>query len=274
MISIYYFCLLIIFYINLIWTYQCLKCATEVFNHLVTPANLSFPTEDDCNIVHAVHGCYVHIDWQADGTTEVLYKTDPALPFDSILMIMERQVNVDTGVYSTRKSVSYTCRSTVSPCNTIDNIKRVANAITFPSSEQRAQLDSIISPTKRCNVSSCSNLSNMKNCPKTDLNNCQQCMSVVQYTQHRNICSTCSTGNVTKNYFAFQALISLNAGPQWERVILGCQRNDACNSMKNIEEIKQKLAITIDLKQFHRSTASTINVKIIFLLMTIFRLIE
>jgi hypothetical protein len=268
--GIYYFCLLLIFSTKNIWTYECLKCATEIFNHVITPDNISFPTEDDCNIVTAVHGCYVHIDWLADGTTQVYYEINPTLPYDSILIMVERQVILDTGVYSTRKSIGYSCRSNRTACNTIDNIKRIVNSLTFPTDEQKAQLDRLIAPTKNFNTTSCIQRSNMKNCPKMNLINCQQCMSIVQYTQPRNICSTCSTGKITRNFFIYHSIIFLNMISRSERVVIGCQKGNACNSMKNIEKIKQILTIELDLKKFYRSTTSTTKTTAILLFMVVF----
>ncbi len=276
---IYTFYLLLIFYTKHISAYRCLKCATEVFNHLVSSDNITFPTEDDCNVVTAVHGCYVHINWLPDGTSEVSYKTNPPLPCDSILTKIERQVNLDTGEYSTGRSISYSCRSNGTACNTIANIKRAINSITFPTDEQQAQFDTIIAPTKNFNRRSCSQGSNMTICPNISLNNCQQCMSVAQFSQSMKICSTCSTGRITKNFFTYHTTILLSTKSRWEQVTIGCQKRNACNSMKNIEKIKHTLAIQLDFMKFHRSTASTTKATAIVLLFIIiftklFQLIE
>jgi len=266
----YYFYLLLIFYTKHIWTYVCLKCATDVFNHLVSSDNITFPTEDDCNVVTAAHGCYVQIDWLPDGTSTVSYTTNPTVPYDSILTMIERQVNLDTGEYSTGRSIGYSCRSTRTACNTIANIKRAINSITLPTDEQQEQLDTIIVPMNNFNGSSCSQGSNMTICPKISLETCQQCMSVAQFSQNMKICSTCSTGRITKNFYTYQSTILLNTKSRWEQVTIGCQKRNACNSMKNIEKIKQTLAIQLDFEKFHRSTASTTKATAIRLFIIIF----
>jgi len=265
---IYYFCLLLIFYTKYIWTYQCLKCATEVFNHSLTVDTLPSPTEDDCNVVTAVHGCYVHIEWLADGTTEVYYKINPALPYNSILTMVEHQVTLDTDEYSSRKSIGYSCRSNRTACNTIDNIKRIINSTIFPTGKQKEELDSIIAPAKNFNITSCFQKSDRIHCPKTNLTNCQQCMSVVQYSKYIDICSTCSTGKITRNFFTYHSLILLNMASRWEKITVGCQNRNACNSMKTIEQIRQILTATLNLEKFYRSTASTTKVTAILLIFT------
>jgi hypothetical protein len=267
---IYSFYLLLIFYTTHICTYRCLKCATEVFNHLVTSDNITFPTDDDCNVVRAAHGCYIHIDWLPDGTSEVSYTTNPPLPYDSILTKIERQVTLDTGEYSTGRSISYSCRSNGTACNTIANIKRAINSITFPTDEQQAQFDKIITPTKKFKSRSCSRGSNMTICPKINLKNCQQCMSVAQYSQSINTCSTCLSGKITKNFITYHSIILLDTTSRWEKVTIGCQKRNACNSMKNIQKIKRTLAIQLDFETFHRSTASTTKATAILLFIIIF----
>ena len=105
---IYYFSFLLIFHSQSIYSYQCLKCVTQVYDHLVTSDTLLSPTDDDCNIVTAIHSCYIHIDWLADGTSEVFYDIDPDLSDESILAVIERQVTLATNKYSTRRSIGYT----------------------------------------------------------------------------------------------------------------------------------------------------------------------
>jgi hypothetical protein len=266
---IYYFCLLLIFHPEHIWTYQCLQCVTKVFNHLGTITNLPSPTEDDCNIVTTVHGCYIHINWLADGTSEVYYKTDLDLPYDSILTIIERQVTLDTGKYLTRRSVGYSCRSNRTACNTIDNLKRAIISITFPTNEQIEQFDPLIAPRKNFNGTFCSRISNMPNCLKSNLINCQQCISTVQFSKPLKIRSACRTKQVTRNSFIYRTIISLNMESQLERIIIGCQNRNVCNSMKNIKQMKRILTIKFDSKKFYRSTASTMESTILLLLMIV-----
>ncbi len=66
-----------------------------LYKSFVAIDNLSSPTDDDCHVVKANHGCYIQLDWLVDGTSEVYYMTDPNLPYDSILAIIERQFIVD-----------------------------------------------------------------------------------------------------------------------------------------------------------------------------------
>ncbi len=262
-----YFYFLLIFHVQYIWTYQCLQCATKVYNHLVTINNLSSPTEDDCNIVEAIHGCYINIDWLADGMSKVYYKTDPDLPYDSISAIIERQVILDKNEYSTRRSIGYSCRSNRTACNTIDDLKRAGISIEFPTDKQIRKFDSLIVPIKTFNGSLCSQFSNTINCPKPDLVHCRQCMSVLQ---HLDICSTCSREKVTRNYFVYRTTVFLNTASRLERITIGCQKGNNCNSMKNMKRIQRMLTIELDSAKFYRSIASITKSTVILLLTVIF----
>jgi hypothetical protein len=262
---IYYFYVLIIFHTRCIWTYQCHQCNTKHYNYRVTINSLPSPTEDDCNVVLTNYSCYVHVDWMADGTSEVYYRIDPTLPYDSIVAITERQVNLNTGKYSTRRSVGYSCRPNKTACNTIDDLKRVINSVTFPTDEQIRQLDTLIAPTKNFNSSSCLLVSSMGNCPEFNLTNCQRCLSAVLYYKHVDMCATCPAQKPIRNYFSYDTAFLLNTRSQIEIIKIGCQTPNACNSLKNMELIKRMLPPKLDLKKLRRSTASSTKSTVIFL---------
>jgi hypothetical protein len=272
---VYYFYFVFILHGQDVWTYQCLKCATKFYDHLVTIDDLSSPTYDDCNIVNAFHGCYIQLDWFTDGTSELHYTTNPELPYDSILTIIERRVILDTNEYSTQRSIGYSCRSNRTACNTIDNLKRVMIAIKFPTDERIQRFDNLILPKESFNGSSCSQFSNMINCPQPDLIHCRQCMSVVQYSRYLDICSTCSMEKFQRNFFVYRTIISVNTPSRSERITMTCQRGNNCNSVKNIRRIKRILTIDFHSEKFSRSiapstTKSTVTLLFIVIVLNYF----
>ena len=260
-----YSCVIILFHTAYIWTYQCHQCNAKHYNYQVTVNNIPSPTEDDCNVILTNHSCYVHVDWFGDGTSEVYYRIDPTLPYDTIIAVTERQVILNTGTYSTRRSIGYSCRSTKRACNTIDDLKRAIVSVTFPTDEQMQQLDTLITPTDDFNSSSCLQISSLGNCPKSNLTNCRRCMSTVLYSKFTDICASCPARRVFRNYFQYDTAFLINTGSQVEKIRIGCQTPNGCNSLENTEKIKRMLSAKLNLKKFYHSTASTTKSTILFL---------
>ncbi|CAF1524403.1 unnamed protein product [Adineta steineri] len=254
---IYYSCILLLFHINYIWAYECLLCATKLFNYSITTDDLPTPTEDDCNIIRGNHGCHIHIDWLHDGTSEVHYQIGPALPDNKILSGIERQVIINTGKYSTRKLVSYSCTSTKTACNTIDRLKHAINSIAFPTNEQIEQFDTLIRPTKNFNASLCAQVSNTTHCPKLNLTDCQQCISIVQYSESTNTCRTCTNEEIQRNYFLYSTTFDIDSKNQSEEIRIGCRNGYMCSLLVDTERIKQILVTKFNFTTFNTSIATT-----------------
>ncbi|UJR15502.1 hypothetical protein I4U23_002445 [Adineta vaga] len=256
---ILYLSILFISYPKYIYAIQCHVCITKVFDHHIDSNNLPFPTEEDCHIVQAHFGCYIHIDWFDDGTSAINYNIDPPVPFNSITTVIERRMTINTGEYATRKSIRYGCKSNRTACNSIDHIKRAMNSVTFPSLEKIKQFDSLLISTKHFTASSCLQTSNMKNCSQTNLTNCQQCVSMIRYSDRMNVCSSCTSNIVKRNYFIYRTIFHINMVTRVEEITIGCQNGEPCNKRKNIDQIKQDLKITLNLLKFYRSIASAMK---------------
>ncbi|CAF3676310.1 unnamed protein product [Rotaria socialis] len=266
--------LLLTYQIPCVWTSQCHHCNAKTFNHLITIDDLPVATEDDCNVIRTTYGCSIHIDWLADGTTEVYYDIKPSLPYGSILTITEHQVDFDTGNYSTRRSIYYSCKSKTTACNTIADLQRAINAIEFPTDEQIEQFNALIAPTQDFDGSSCFQLSNATSCSTTNWTNCRQCMITGHYSEQLDVCSTCRPKRHTRNFFSFETTFLLKEKSQSERIKIVCQGRNNCNSLENIERIRRKLPTQLDFMKFYRSTASTMKLTFAFLFTTLFTLLS
>lgn len=269
----YYFGLFLIIHVNYLSALQCHECNGMSFNYVLTPDNLPPPTGDGCEIVTAENSCFVRIAWFNDGTTEVYYSADPNLPTDSIVVTTERKVTTWSGEYITHRFIGYICKaSNTTPCNTVDNLKRAIISVTFPTSEQIQKFDSLIVPTTDFDSSSCFEYSNATDCATTNLASCQQCMAIVQYSQQIDACAMCPAGKALTNFFDYYSTFLLNNQTRLDMVRLGCRKHGHCNSLENVDLLKNALITKCDFNKFDGSTASITKFsKFILFIMIIIR---
>ena len=246
--------LLLIFYPRCVEAYQCHQCNAMTYNYPVTIDTLPSPTEDHCDVVGAMHGCYIHVAWRADGTSEVYYRVDPALTFDSLFTSVQRQLEFSTGKHKTERSIGYSCRLNGTPCNTIEQLKRAIVSTQFPTNKQIEQFDSAIALNTAFDPQQCLQVFNRKLCPKSNLQNCEQCIGIVEYRDKVETCAMCSEKNATANFFEYLTTFSLRERSRWDRITVACQ---GCDSLNTSYEIQRTLTIKVDFDTFLRSVASS-----------------
>jgi len=264
----YYFGLVLIIHTKYLLAYKCHECNGISLNYSITFANIPSPTRDDCQIKTAKDSCSVRVTWFNDGTSEVYYSTDQGLPLDSVFALTERRVTAWSGQYGTRKSLVYTCKAlNTTPCNTVENLQSAIIFTTFPTDEQIQKFDTLIVPTTNFDGRSCLQISNKTDCPQTNLANCQQCMSMIQYSEQINTCAMCPPGKAIANFFDYSTTFFLNNQTRSDVIRLGCRKYGACNSIENLEQIKNTLITDFDFNPFNYSTASISKLSIIVLFM-------
>ena len=133
------------------------------------------------------------------------------------------------------------------------------------------QFDALIVPTEDFNSSSCFIYSNQTDyCPETDLDNCHQCIIVMDYIQNIDICAVCPSGPHIQNFLGYQTIHYLDNRTESSYVRIICQTTDRCNSIENIERVKQNLAHSFDYDKFFSSTASSLKLTLSILLAVCF----
>lgn len=239
-------------------TYHCHVCSIHVIGYSASSHDLQSPMYDDCDIRSGTRSCYIRIDWLSDGTTEISYEINPLIPIGSIVISTRRHVDFRTGEYSTIQSIGYSCGSNRTSCNTVKNLKRILSAITLPTDQQLRRLDKFIYPMKTFNGSSCSMTSNRNHhCSIKNAIDCKQCVGgLVQHSAHSDWCSTCLTNKTNGNFIDYEVVISLGTNSQLEKINVLCQTHARCNSLENMNRIKEILAINFNSTKFFHSKAS------------------
>jgi hypothetical protein len=270
----YYFGLCLIIHARYLSAYKCHECDGMIFNSTLTIDNLPRPDRDDCIEVTAESSCFVRIGWFGNGITEVYYSADSSLPIDSVVVITERKVTTWSGEYVTHRFIGYSCKaSNTTPCNTVENLKRAILSTTFSTNEEIQKFDALIVPTTDFDGSLCSEYTNATDCPTTNLASCQQCMAIVQYSDQINTCTMCPAGKAITNFIDYYSTFLLNNRTRLDMIRLGCRKHGACNSIENIEQVKNTLITKFDFKNFDNSTASISKLsKLILFIMIIIRL--
>lgn len=257
--SLYYTCLLLFSYAANVLPLPCHICTTKTYDYVVTNETLPSPTEEECHIIQATHGCYIHIEWLDNGGTYLYYDVDPALPYNSITTVLERTMLMSTGKYSTRQSLGYACRSNRTACNSVRHLRRAMTALTLPSAGDISQFDPLLVAASNFNVSSCAEMGRERNCPKVNVSQCEQCLSTARFKDRTEVCHTCLTERAKKNSFVYSTVFHINKVTRAEEIKLVCQNGEMCNGMDNIEEIKHNLTTTLNLLKFYHSAASTVD---------------
>ncbi|CAF1114020.1 unnamed protein product [Adineta ricciae] len=236
---------------------QCYECNGMNFNMSLTSDNIPSPTAPDCEIVSAQSTCSVRIGWYKGNKTEVYYGADTPLPIDSVMIKTERKVTAWSGEYETRRFIIYNCKASNStPCNTVENAKRAIKSTTFPTDEQIDKLDSLIVPTTDFDGRMCLNFTNASDCRETNIVACQQCIGIVQYFETPDVCATCPAGKAIMNFFDYESTFFLTNRTYFDVIRLGCRKYGVCNSIENMDRIKNTLSTNFDFKKFYYSTAS------------------
>ena len=233
-------------------TYLCHQCNVVTYNYPVTIDTLPSPTEDACAVVSTIHGCSIHVTWNADGSSDVYYRLDPPSSVDNLFVVAEYQLDFSSGEHRTQRSIGYSCRSTTTPCNTIERLKRAMLSTKFPSDEQIRQFDSFIARQDTFDPKRCLQASNRTLCPRWNLGKCEQCIGIVDYREKIETCAMCSEGNATANFFDYSSTFLLHERKRLDRISVGCQ---GCHSLEMIDQLRQNLTIQVDFDRFLRSAA-------------------
>jgi hypothetical protein len=254
--------------------YDCHQCNAFVLNTPVTIDTIPKPDGPTCRIVPGKSGCYVRIGWLDDGTSEVYYSADPALLFDSVIIEIDRTIDLQSKLQIKHRSLGYACQSTAMPCNTPENFKRVLRSTTFPTEQKIQPFDQLIQPLSPFDGNQCSQESNIPVCLTTNITACEQCIGLAEYTNELNICGACPADRAVVNFLRVIAVFMLNNRTRKSFTQIACQQNGACNSRTNLEHIRQSLSFDFDFNTFNRATSSiytwtSVIMPTIFILMRI-----
>ena len=248
--------------------FPCHQCKAMIFNHSITIDEIPSPSSDDCTIITADNTCSVRISYYENGNSEVLYTTDLDLRADTISVQILRRVTTWSAAYDTRRYMIYTCQpSNSTPCNTEGNLKRSIASTIFPNDDQIRTFDTLIAPTTEFFGRQCYQDSNSTECVENNFDSCQQCWGIMQYSAQTTVCGMCPAGKALTNFIEYTSTFYLDNQTRSDTIKLGCRQFNACNSIENLERIRQILITEFDFDRFNTSTIPQLSFFLFFLIL-------
>lgn len=253
----------VIFLLLLIHPILSLKCFVSlipiVLNESLTIENI--PSFENNTLVDDVDECTFVIMWLRNplstmiifGYNEQLKKNEDLI--DSIKSSVEYQLEGE--VLSKRLShrIEYKCQST-DQCNNGLYFTRVLKS--FQIEETFVEnFDNLLLSNDSFNNQSIENCylerNTSDNCPSIDYSNCRRCESIVQYRSLSDvhICGTCPEQDSGFNWILREKFYVLtNRTEMFEQIHLACQNGQVCNSLENIQRIRQFSLIYLDFDKY------------------------
>lgn len=260
-----YCALLFILQSNYLSAFQCHQCKGMIFNHSITIDEIPSPTRNDCNIVTTDSTCSVRISYFENGNSEVQYTTDLDLPVDSISVQVLRRVMTWSAAYDTRRYLIYTCHSSNStPCNTEESLKRSMVSITFPTDDQIQKFDTLIAPTTEFFPDSCFRNSTSTDCLPSNPASCQQCWGIMEYSEQTSVCAMCPAGKAITNFIEYSSTFYLDNQTRTDMIKLGCRQFGSCNSIENLNRIRNTLITKFNFDRFNTCTIPQLSFVLFF----------
>lgn len=251
--------------------FPCHDCNPFVFDRIISVDELPvIVNRTSCVVMESSTGCFTSIQWHDDSKTIVLYGTNPNPFRDTVEVHLKRKLFISMGTYNTSKYIVYTCGTSESiPCNTMDKLKRSILSTTFPTRQQTEQYDSWISPSSTIIGFPCFVGSNLTDCAAgSDFNNCSQCFGVTQSAQVMNVCGTCASDDYSLNELDYQTIFDLNDRTRSDTITIRCQ-SDRCNTIENMQKIRQTWVNLFNFNTFFSSTGTTKTLSFVILTLSI-----
>lgn len=245
-------------------TLQCHFCPQPiVVNYFVTADTI--PLLKNCAIADDAQQCIVYIYWLRDPVLSILtyvYDNDRKLRANQTLT-MNVHLENDGDVFAKGLShdIQYTCQ-TENKCNSVDAIRRIVNATTLQEQfvDQFTPLLANMTSFTNSSAAQCYsyvNVTHSNPCSPTDINDCQRCHISIDYSSSSDdeICATCPKTTETYNTILRTKHFVLDHRlPPTEHVGFWCQQKGACNSIINIDKIRQASTLEFDYEIFFKKT--------------------
>ena len=254
------FCLLIATLPYLVSTLQCHFCPQPiVVNYSVTADTV--PPLENCVLIDDAKHCTVDVLWLRDPILSILiyiYDTDEK-PQVNETLTMNVHLQNDGDDFARRLShdIQYTCQM-ADRCNGVNTVRRIINSTTLTEQFVKQFTPLLVNVTSFTNASAAQcysyvNVTNSNSCDPTDVDHCQRCHISIDYSDSIDdeICATCpkTTENYNKILRTKTFLLDHHSQPT-ENVQLWCQQKDGCNSIANIDIIRQTSELEFNYAKF------------------------
>ncbi len=260
--------LLLVAYPALVSSLQCHVCQLPfMLDYALTGSNL--PSLANCSINDDAIQCEVTISWLRNPEQTMLgFSVNSGLFESDSSIVANVQFQLQNGEYDRRfvHYMRYTCNSP-DRCTDVANLKRVLDSLTLTENFEKEFAPLLVDvPTfNNISASECFQYMNSTNKPcaaPLDVDRCQRCLIAIDYPilTSNEICATCPGFTGDKNAIRREIVFNLNNRSQeFERVQLWCQMEGGCNSIENINKIRQASTIQFDFNKFFGSSSSDTN---------------
>jgi hypothetical protein len=197
-------------------------------------------------------------------------------PIDSIVATVQYQLEGEELLKRLSYDVQLKCQS-FDGCNNENNLKKLLKSLEI---EERfeGQFDNLISSNQSFNNESIKhcyfNRNSTNECSPIDYSNCHRCQTSVHYLSSLivDVCATCPTITKENNFLIRDKIFILtNRSEIVDRIQLSCQIGEHCNSMENINQIREYSLIHFDFNEYFFSSSSNISFSLqLFFLLIIF----
>ena len=239
---------------------QCHFCPQPItVNYSVTADTI--PSLENCVVIDDAKHCTVSILWLRDPILSVLiyiYDSDQKPETNETLtMNVHLQNDGDNLPRRLSHDIQYTCQ-TEDRCNSVNTIKRIVNSTTLTEQFVKQFTSLLANNTSFTNASAAQcysymNVTNPNRCDPTDIDHCQRCHISIDYPSSIDdeICATCPKTMQSYNKILRTKTFLLDYRSQpTERIELWCQQQGGCNSMANINKIRQASELKFDYEKF------------------------
>jgi hypothetical protein len=239
-------------------TLQCYSTSLHELNYTVTSATLP---SYNVNKVTSDKACEIEVRWHKDPLSSAIKfsAANTLLIGDFVGDQFRADVQLSDyrgdSIIRVYRSMTYKCNSS-DLCNDQTTLKRLLDSLLLEESYPREfySLINITSTFDNNTAATCLRFSNVTSeCTMPNFESCQSCTTDVYRSPSgsESICATCperTIGNAVNS----ESIFLLNNRTQiYDRKNIECQR-ERCNSMENIDKIRQSTTITFDFEKFFR----------------------
>ena len=260
----------VVFILLLIDPILSLKCSISLIpikmNTSLTIDNI--PSFENNTSIDQANECTFSIMWLRNpssttiifGFNEILNENENLI--DSIKSSVRYQLEGEVLFKHLSHQIEYKCQSN-DECNNGQNFERVLKSFQI---EQKFSpiFDNLLLSNDSFNNQSIENCYLQRNgsdhCPSIDYSNCRRCETIVQYKSLSNvdICGTCPEQGSDYNFILREKFYILNNRTEMnEQIQLVCQNGKFCNSLENIEQIRELSLIYFDFDKYFPPPSSS-----------------
>jgi hypothetical protein len=248
-----------------------LKCYINaipfILNYSVTIDTL--PSFDNNSLVDVSGECTLTLMWFRNPSSsmiifgyEKMVDENNNSSVDSILASVQYQLEGEDPFKRLSHDVQLKCQSS-DGCNNPNNLKKLLKSLEI-NEHFSGQFDNLLASNSSFDNESINNcyfnLNSSGQCPPIDYINCQRCEISVRYLPLSliDICATCPRITKDENFLVRDKIFVLNNRSEIvDRIQLLCQRGEHCNSIENINQIREFSLINFDFDKYFSSSSSS-----------------